>query len=368
MATDKVSQTDRNSQQSTFLHILDALPQPLLARAFPVSGKRPAVKGWQRPNPRPSTVARYRARFPSVTGCGIRTGDGQDGPLAVLDVDHPNELTEYQADVLESWPWTVATRRGWHCYGKPPLETVKTIKTLRWGDYLAESAYVVAPGSAHSDGGRYMALPGFGQGELPTFCPELLESLLSPSPGPAFPGGRGDSSKRNDLSTIGPMLARLESALLSAPIGQRNTALFLALAHWSYQQSQPYDPREWAALVGQRAAVYAARLPTRRGFPDSEIRKLARSVSSWTWGKTFQRPAPDATEKRMLQLVGAESRRARNAGRDSRIIELRAAGLSYRRIAVDVGVNESTAFRVVRRGGQIGATPAELSRALSVGQ
>ena len=119
-------------------------------------------------------------------------------------------------------------------------------------------------------------------------------------------------------------------------------------------------------MIDRQTILYAARLPTRRNFPDSEVRKIARSVANWTWGRHFQRPAPDSREKRMLQLIGAESRRARNSGRDSRIVALHAAGLSYRAIGEAADVNKATAYRVVKRGGEIGATPAELRRALGV--
>ena len=360
-----------DNTQSDFLGILDSLPAPLSARAFPVNGKRPAVKGWHRTNPRPATIAAYRARFSDANGCGLRTGLGPDGVLAVVDVDHPHELTEYQADVLESWPWAVATFRGWHCYGRPPLASIKTVKALPWGDFLASSAFVVAPGSAHTSGGRYMALPGFGQGALPTFGAELLESLLTQpdsfltlSPDNAFPRERGDIGKRNELSTI--FLGRLVCALGTAAAGQRNEALFAALRYWAYQQPQPDDLREWGAMVGQQAARYAALLRSRRNFPDSEIRKLGRSVTSWTWKKVFKRPALDSRLQAYRQVRQAETRRARNAGRDSQIVALHAAGLSYRAIGEAADVNKATAYRVVKRGGEIGATSAELRRALGV--
>ena len=371
MATHKVSQLHRNSQQSTFLHILDTLPQPLLARAFPVHGKKPAVRGWQRPNPRPATIAGYRTRFADASGCGIRTGDGPGGPLVILDIDHPDQLTSYQADVLESWPWSVATVRGFHSYGAPPLAAVKTVRALAWGDFLASSSFAVAPGSIHPGGGRYVALPGFGQGTLPAFSPELLESLLSrpdPSlslhPDNPFTGEKGDIGKPNDSA----FLARLECAMQSAPVGQRNGALFAALRHWAYCQPQPDDPLEWSAIVGQRASLYASTLPTRVDFPDSELRKTARSVASWTWGESFRRPAVDGRMQAYRQLLGRESTRARNAGRDTHVLELRTAGLSYAAIARDAGLSKSTVYAVVKRGGQIAASTEELSRALSPGR
>ena len=230
-----------------------------------------------------------------------------------LTLTIPIALSEYQADVLESWPWAVATYRGWHCYGRPPLASIKTVKALPWGDFLASSAFVVAPGSAHT---KRRALPGHAwiwrKGRMPAFNPELLESLLSRpdsflplSPDNAFPDGEGDIGKRNELSTI--FLGRLVCALDTAAAGQRNEALFAAVRYWAYQQPQPDNLREWGAMVDRQTVMYAARLPTRRNFPDAEVRKTALSVANWTWGRHFQRPALDSRLQAYRQVRQAEN-------------------------------------------------------------
>ena len=118
-------------------------------------------------------------------------------------------------------------------------------------------------------------------------------------------------------------------------------------------------------MVGQRASLYAGMLPTRHDFLDSELRKTAHSVAVWTWDKTFRRPVDSRTQA-YRQVLSVESRRARSASRDSRIIELRAAGVSYAAIARDAGLSKSAVYAVVQRGGAIAATPAELRRALGV--
>ena len=117
-------------------------------------------------------------------------------------------------------------------------------------------------------------------------------------------------------------------------------------------------------MVGQRASFYAGMLPTRHDFQDSELRKTAHSVAVWTWGKTFRRPVVDSRTQAYRQVLSVESRRARSASRDSRIIELRAAGVSYAAIARDAGLSKSAVYAVVQRGGAIAATPVELRKAM----
>ena len=149
--------------------IFPLLPPMFDDRPFPVhpSTKVPAVAHWQRPRRRGGGWRRkqteYQLRFPDYA-MGLRLGEGLCGELAVIDVDHPEELTDHQQGVIEGWPWLVATHRGLHAYGRPSGQWVKSVKQLPWGDYLAHGSFVVGPGNAHRDGGRYMAMPGWGVG------------------------------------------------------------------------------------------------------------------------------------------------------------------------------------------------------------
>ena len=108
-------------------------------------------------------VEQHVPGFPDYA-MGLRLGEGLCGELAVIDVNHPEELTDHQQGVIEGWPWLVATHRGLHAYGRPSGQWVKSVKQLPWGDYLAHGSFVVGPGNAHRDGGRYMTMPGWGVG------------------------------------------------------------------------------------------------------------------------------------------------------------------------------------------------------------
>ena len=50
----------------------------------------------------------YQFLFPEYT-VGLRLSEEYDGPLAAIDMDAPDGLTDYQFDQLESWTWVVAT-------------------------------------------------------------------------------------------------------------------------------------------------------------------------------------------------------------------------------------------------------------------
>ena len=152
-----------------FPSLVAALPPQFAFRAFPVhpATKTPAVKRWERHRRtlegRHRLLDGYQLRFPGHA-LGLRLGDGIDGPLVVVDVDHPLHLTEHQLDQLEAWTWIVATARGFHCYGRPPSWALDSVKRQAWGDYLGDRAFVIGPGNLHKSGATDRALPGWGEG------------------------------------------------------------------------------------------------------------------------------------------------------------------------------------------------------------
>ena len=141
--------------------------------------------------------------------------------------------------------------------------------------------------------------------------------------------------------------------------------LFDAVRHWSYRQPQPEDLQQWVREAQERAVTWGYRVPNKRGFSDAEMLAVGKSVGEWTWGKNFRRPEADIKEKRMLQLIGAENRRAKNHDRNEAILGLHAEGLSVRQIAAHVGLGRNGVHKVLKRGtAEIAATPEELARAL----
>ena len=401
-----LNQTVDNSSGPLFRTLFDLLPPCFHHRAFPCHclTKTPAVRRWERdrrtPIGRRRLLTGYQLRFPDHA-LGLRLGEGVDGPLAVIDVDAPEDLTDWQMGQLEAWTWTVATARGWHCYGRPPEWALQSVKRLPWGDYLGNKSFVVAPGNQHKSGATYRALPGWGEGDVPDFPETLLHDLLlprtaqgdrshqEPSQYPKRTEGWKDQEhdeqehdakdgkpflqapphyQGNDVVNRTPprtMADRLAEMLWSAQSGERDETLFLALRHWSYRQPQPETLEHWILEVQGRAYELVGRIRNRTDYPDGKALDMGRRVAEWTWQKHFRRPEADSQEKRMLQLVGAENRRAKNHARNEAILSLHAAGFSLRQIAAHVGLGRSAVGDLLKRGtAEIAAKPEELARAL----
>ena len=387
-----VSRANRQPR-ADFLALAHGLPYCLQERAFPVTptSKRPAVKGWQRlprtPDGRLLRLTGYLLDFPN-SGLGLTLGhtvadaEGIDR-LAVVDIDRPENLTEYQADVLESWPWAVVTRKGWHCYIQPPpgRRWMDTRKGQPWGDYLASKAFAMGPGNEHPNGGLYQPMLGFGVGNVPCASVDLLEALLSaprtPERSLAAPTWREHS----------PIASRAALALETAGPGYRNSGLFNAVRLWAYRQPRGKDKAGWVGRVEAQAVTLAERLPNRAGFPDAEAAKVGRQVAAWTFdtlteyqspkgqGITLGKPNTQgqgdyvrfAQHQAYRGILSGESRRLKNAGRDAEITRRVEAGAKLRDVAELLGINASTVSRVVQRhrsGAGVEATPSELERAL----
>ena len=390
-----VSRQNRQPR-ADFLDLASGLPYCLQERAFPVipTSKQPAVKGWQRlpstPDGRLLRLTGYLLDFPD-SGLGLTLGhtvadaEGIDR-LAVVDIDRPERLTEYQADVLEAWPWAVVTRKGWHCYMAPPpgRRWMDTRKGLPWGDFLANRAFSMGPGNEHPKGGLYQPMLGFGVGNVPMASADLLEALLSAPRTPERASGPPPTHHESRIAS------RAAVALETTGPGYRNPGLFNAVRLWAYRQPRGNDKAAWVGRVEAQAVALAERFPDRTNFPDAEAAKVGRQVAAWTFNNLteYQRSPKEkgiTYGKRNTQGLGivsikdfqdkqgyravlsAESRRLKNSARDAEIIRRVGAGDSYRSVGADVGLAASTVMRAVKRyrsGAGIGATASEVERAL----
>ena len=130
----------------------------------------------------------------------------------------------------------------------------------------------------------------------------------------------------------------------------RNCALFVGLMKWA---GSP-------ANIGRE--VLAVARVTNDGLEaplgDSEVAGLAQSVEryrdEWIAKGRFYTEAEREAWGRSLGLQSAAVRRAANADRDLRIIEGRAAGLSYRKLAQLFKTSLGSIENVIRRDGQGG--------------
>ena len=379
-----------------FRAITQGLPLSWTHRTFPVtpSTKKPAVKRWNHhrrtARGRDEEQEAYQLRFPGFA-VGIRLGldPVELENLAVLDVDHAEQLTEHQTGVLEAWPWVVATGRGYHCYGLLEGGNRPSRKGLRWGDFLSRAAFSMAPGNQHPEGGLYLPLTGFGQGRCPSFPDSLLEDLIPretrgkdapkaplSSNSPPITPGEGDIGKVRtppdhkgegdigEVRTPPRLLTRLEQSLSTVTAGYRNDAVFTVLRHWAYRQEQPQDLQDWTWSVKLQALRYGELLTDRTDFLNEELLRIAVSVALWTWGKSFRRPAPDPQLQAYRSMLGRVSVRVANRERDAFILELRRQGQSLRAIGREVGITEGAVRKVVARGGQVNPTPEEMANAV----
>ena len=126
----------------------------------------------------------------------------------------------------------------------------------------------------------------------------------------------------------------------------RNCALFVALMKWA--GSPANIGREVVAVA--RATNDGLDVP----LGDSEVAGLAKSVEryrrSWIAKGRFYTEAEREAWGRSLGLRGGVVRRAAKADRDERIIEGRAAGLSYRKLAQLFKLDVRAIWHIVNRG------------------
>lgn len=86
-------------------------------------------------------------------------------------------------------------------------------------------------------------------------------------------------------------------------------------------------------------------------LPYSEVVAIAKSVERYRtlWRLPDMSPQAVSERQRERQRRSAESRRAKNAERDLRIVEMHNDGLSERKIASEVGLSKSMISKVIHR-------------------
>ena len=95
--------------------------------------------------------------------------------------------------------------------------------------------------------------------------------------------------------------------------GSRNLTLFNGLRFLAYNSPVSlYPSREsWFAELRTRAFKWAALMPDRRGFPDSEVRATAESVAAYTWRRRHavrdSKPSRQRCSTKARRPVGREA-------------------------------------------------------------
>lgn len=130
----------------------------LLFSVIPVSGKKPTVTWaeYQQRRATPDEITSWFLDADPGTGIGIVTG--AISGIVVVDADSPDAV-KWCEEHLPYTPLQVATAKGRHYYYRHPEGVIKNGTRLRDGvDVRGDGGYVVAPGSPHPGGGRYVGL------------------------------------------------------------------------------------------------------------------------------------------------------------------------------------------------------------------
>lgn len=216
---------------------------------FPVSGKVPLWPGWQE---RATTNAMDFTAWAMDPKLNLGIACGPAG-LLVMDEDVPGAFTEFAASKGEAIPptLTVSTGRGAHYYFSDGGHGLGNARgSLPAGiDVRGVGGYVVAPGSVHASGSRYLPVdPTTPVAEVPAWLVEVLTSTKPKASEHPWLDGRRPSG-----------LAGLPEVI---PVGQRRDLLFRFAASMR-RRRYPFEDA-WALMwmAFQRAEqVPAALLP-----------------------------------------------------------------------------------------------------------
>jgi len=215
---------------------------------IPLIGKIPPIK-WEEYQERRMTLEEFQmmAEIHALTGIGIVTG--KISGLAVVDIDSEEAKSKFPTPITP----TVRTKKGWHLYFKYPTGGIKNSagKIMEKVDVRGDGGYVVAPPSAHPDGGTYEWLVGM-ETELAEFPQEFLKSEP-----------QEERQEGKDWKTI----------LRGLPEGQRNDALARVAGKFLAQTPES----DWDGLI-----LPTLRLINGQNTPplsDAEVEATFRSIA-----------------------------------------------------------------------------------------
>ena len=229
---------------------------------------------------------------------------------------------------------SLATRRGWHCYYRD---------TAPRGN--ANFNLLGTSGQVRGAKG-YLKLWNEGPVALlhnpePCLYPaDLLTAKAATCRAPADPGQpytRRIPHRDVDLSGV--------------TVGNRNNTLFDAVRFWAYAEMKPSSMSTWYDAV--RIYAQSRNVDLRRPLRVREVDRLALSVSSWVWcggGPSGNRTWTPEQRSRGGQ-TWARRRQYDNLERDRGIVRAVSSGVSMRKMARLLVVNERTVRKIVKRGG-----------------
>ena len=136
--------------------------------------------------------------------------------------------------------------------------------------------------------------------------------------------------------------------------GSRNLTLFNGLRFLAYNSPVSlYTSREsWFAELRSHAFKWAALIPDRRGFPDSEVRATAESVAAYTWRRRHavrDNKRADSDVQRRRGVRSGEKRRWNERGRNDQIRDMLERGMTKTAIARRTGISRRQVIKLATR-------------------
>ena len=294
--------------------------------------------------------------------------------LSVLDWDD-DDLGAAAAFTIEQPPALMlpTARFGhWHFY----YEDFERRPNLVWewdgktrGDVRSGNGYVVL---WHNGAEQVAALMN---GQLPSWQQQAFPEHLLGAPAIPILDGIADAPQLVPDRSLAPdipfkshtMPLSLEAIDWGAiRPGSRNLTLFNGLRFLAYNSPVSlYPSREsWFAELRARAFEWAALMPDRRGFPDSEVRTTADSVAAYTWRRRHavrDNKRADSDVQRRRGVRSGEKRRWNERERNNQIRDMLERGMTKAAIARRVGLNVSQVRRLAARF-SVREQPADIER------
>ena len=282
--------------------------------------------------------------------------------LCVLDWDD-DDMGAAAAFTIEQPPALMlptASFGHWHFY----YETFKPRPNARFtwdgkdrGDVRSAKGYVVMWGNAPQQ------LSALMNGQLPSWQQKAFpEHLIGASSIPIL-DDIADAPQLAPDPTLAPdtPLKSYTTPLSLESIdwgavkpGSRNLTLFNGLRFLAYNSPVSLYPsrKSWFAELRARAFEWAALMPDRRGFPDSEVRATAESVAAYTWQRRHavrDSKRADSDVQRRRGVRSGEKRRWNERGRNDQIRDMLERGMTKTAIARRTGISRRQVIKLAAR-------------------
>ena len=325
-------------------------------------------KDWQLKSPSWGMLRVHAARggyfglIPHSLGLCVLDWDDDDlGAAAAFTIEHPPALM-----------LPTASAGHWHFY----FEDFKSRPNLvfEWdgkprGDVRSANGYAIL---WHNGAEQLAALMN---GQLPSWQQQAFPEHLLGAPAIPILDGIADAPPLAPDPSLAPdipfkshtMPLSLEAIDWGAvKPGSRNLTLFNGLRFLAYNSPVSlYPSREsWFAELRARAFEWAALMPDRRGFPDSEVRTTAESVAAYTWKRRHavrDNKRADSDVQRRRGVRSGEKRRWNERGRNDQIRDMLGRGMTKAAIARRVGLDVSQVRRLAARF-SVREQPADIER------